>query len=75
LAQVINGPDADSFGWQFDWYFPELAALFIVLARGVTVIMNNSQITDSVLHSMESPQTYPRSLRVPEGSSSDMIVS
>jgi uncharacterized ion transporter superfamily protein YfcC len=87
-AQVINGPSADSFGWQLDWYFPELAALFIVmsiivgligglgekgltdtlvrgagdfvgvgliivLARGVTVIMNNSQITDTVLHSME----------------------
>ncbi|MDN5771759.1 MAG: YfcC family protein [Microlunatus sp.] len=88
-AQVINGPEADSFGWQFDWYFPELAALFIVmsvvvgligglgekvvtdtvvrgagdfigvgliivLARGVTVIMNNSLITDTVLHSMEN---------------------
>lgn len=88
-AQVISGPDADSYGWQLDWYFPELAALFIVmailigfigglgekgmtdtlvrgagdfigvgliivLARGVTVIMNNSQITDTVLHSMES---------------------
>lgn len=88
-AQIINGPDADSFGWQLDWYFPELAALFlvmaivvgligglgekgltdtlvkgagdfigvgliIVLARGVTVIMNNSEITDTVLHSMES---------------------
>jgi uncharacterized ion transporter superfamily protein YfcC len=88
-AQVIHGPAADSFGWQLDWYFPELAALFIVmsivvgligglgekgltdtlvrgagdfigvgliivLARGVTVIMNNSQITDTVLHSMES---------------------
>ncbi len=88
-AQVVNGPDADSFGWQLDWYFPELAALFIVmslvvglvgglgekgltntlvtgagdfigvgliivLARGVTVIMNNSQITDTVLHSMEN---------------------
>lgn len=88
-AQVINGPNADSFGWQLDWYFPELAALFIVmallvgligglgeksltdtlvqgagdfvgvgliivLARGVTVIMNNSKITDTVLHSMES---------------------
>ncbi len=88
-AQVINGPDADSFGWQLDWYFPELAALFIVmaiiiglvagmgekgmtdtivrgagdfvsvgliivLARGVTVIMNNSKITDTVLHSLES---------------------
>ncbi len=88
-AQVINGPDAESYTWQFDWYFPELAALFIVmsivvgligglgekgltdtlvrgagdfigvgliivLARGVTVIMNNSQITDTVLHSMEN---------------------
>jgi uncharacterized ion transporter superfamily protein YfcC len=88
-AQVINGPDANSYGWQLDWYFPELAALFIVmaivvglvagfgekqltetiaagagdyiavgliitLARGVTVIMNNSQITDTVLHSLEN---------------------
>ena len=88
-AQVINGPSAESFGWQLDWYFPELAALFIVmsivvgligglgekgltdtivrgagdfigvgliivLARGVTVIMNNSMITDTVLHSMEN---------------------
>jgi uncharacterized ion transporter superfamily protein YfcC len=88
-AQVVNGPEAESFGWQLDWYFPELAALFIVmsivvgligglgekgltdtlvrgagdfigvgliivLARGVTVIMNNSQITDTVLHSMEN---------------------
>lgn len=88
-AQIINGPDAASFAWQLDWYFPELAALFIlmsivvgligglgekgltdtlvrgagefigvgliiVLARGVTVIMNNSEITDTVLHSMEN---------------------
>ncbi len=88
-AQVIKGSDADSYGWQLDWYFPELAALFIVmaiviglvagmgekgmtdtiltgagefvsvgliivLARGVTVIMNNSKITDTVLHSLES---------------------
>lgn len=88
-AQIFNGPDAESFAWQLDWYFPELAALFIVmsivvgligglgekgltdtlvrgagdfigvgliivLARGVTVIMNNSEITDTVLHSMES---------------------
>lgn len=88
-AQVINGTDAASYSWQLDWYFPELAALFlamaivvgligglgekgltdtlvrgagdfvgvgliIVLARGVTVIMNNSQITDTVLNSMES---------------------
>jgi uncharacterized ion transporter superfamily protein YfcC len=71
------------------WYFPELAALFLVMAvvvgfvaglgeegtvtgiiagagdfmgaaliiavaRGVTVIMNNAQITDSVLHGLES---------------------
>jgi uncharacterized ion transporter superfamily protein YfcC len=70
------------------WYFPELAALFLVgavliglvgglgeegtvtgivagagdfigaaliiaVARGVTVIMNNAQITDSVLHALE----------------------
>ena len=28
--------------------------LIIVLARGVTVIMNNSMITDTVLHSMEN---------------------
>ena len=88
-AQVVNGPDAASYGFQLDWYFPELAALFIVmavvvglvgglgeaklsatisqgagdyvaagiiivLARGVTVIMNNSQITDTVLRSLES---------------------
>ena len=88
-AQVINGPDADSYAWQLDWYFPELAALFlvmaivvglvgglgekgltdtivkgagdfigvgliIVLARGITVIMNNSEITDTILHSMEN---------------------
>ncbi len=88
-AQVVHGPSADSFSWQLDWYFPELAALFvamslvvgligglgeklltetivkgagdfigvgliIVLARGITVIMNNAQITDTVLHSMEN---------------------
>jgi uncharacterized ion transporter superfamily protein YfcC len=88
-AQVFEGPDAVSYGWQLDWYFPELAALFIVmalvvglvgglgektltdtvvkgagdfigvgliivLARGVTVIMNNSEITDTILHSMEN---------------------
>ncbi len=87
-AQIIDGPEADSYRWQLDWYFPELAALFIVmalvvgaigglgekgvtdavvrgagdfigvglvivLARGVTVIMNNAQITDTVLQSME----------------------
>jgi uncharacterized ion transporter superfamily protein YfcC len=87
-AQVIEGPDAESYSWQLDWYFAELAALFIVmsivvgavgglgekgltdtlvkgagdfigvgliivLARGVTVIMNNSEITDTILNSME----------------------
>ncbi len=88
-AQVIQGPDAASYAWQLDWYFPELAALFlamalvvglvgglgekgisssvvkgagdfvgvgliIVLARGVTVIMNNAEITGTILHSMEN---------------------
>jgi uncharacterized ion transporter superfamily protein YfcC len=87
-AQVIHGPAADSYGWQLDWYFPELAGLFlmmaivvglvagmgekgmtdtivrgagdfigagliIVLARGVTVIMSNSMITDTILSSLE----------------------
>lgn len=87
-ASIISGADAAPYGWELDWYFPELAALFIVaaiviglvgglgerrltdtlargagdfiypalvivLARGVTVIMNNAQITDTVLHSME----------------------
>lgn len=87
-AQVVDGPDAESYGFQLDWYFPELAAVFIlmavviglvgglgekkltsaitegageyiaagliiVLARGVTVIMNNSQITDTVLNALE----------------------
>ncbi len=76
-------------GITLGWYFPELAALFIVgavlaglvgglgeegtvtgiisgagdfigaaliiaVARGVTVIMNNSGITDTVLHSLET---------------------
>jgi uncharacterized ion transporter superfamily protein YfcC len=87
-AQVISGPDAASYAWQLDWYFPELTALFlvmslviglvgrmrgealvqsvlagaseflgaalvIVLARGITVIMHNAVITDTVLHSLE----------------------
>ncbi|MFA9432540.1 YfcC family protein [Egicoccus sp. AB-alg2] len=88
-AQILVGPEADSYTWQLDWYFPELAALFlvmavviglvsglgekgmtdtiaagagdfiaagliIVLARGVTVIMNNSMITDTILNTFES---------------------
>ncbi|MFE7661501.1 YfcC family protein [Streptomyces celluloflavus] len=79
---------APPYGFELDWSFPQLAALFlvaavlvgilarmgeqrlsativqgaadfiapalvIVLARGVTVIMNNSKITDTVLHSIE----------------------
>jgi uncharacterized ion transporter superfamily protein YfcC len=87
-AQVLHGSGAPNYSWQLGWYFPELAALFIVmaiviglvaglgekgmtdtivsgagdfigvgliivLARGVTVIMNNSLITDTVLHSLE----------------------
>jgi len=87
-AQIVNGPDAESYAFQLDWYFPELAAVFIlmaiviglvgglgekklsttvsegagdyvaagliiILARGVTVIMNNSEITDTVLNSLE----------------------
>ncbi|OPC78424.1 C4-dicarboxylate ABC transporter [Embleya scabrispora] len=89
-AQVLTGDaDATPYGWELDWSFAQLAALFIVaavlvgllarmgekklsetiiqgaadfvspaliimLARGVTVIMNNAQVTDTVLHSMES---------------------
>jgi uncharacterized ion transporter superfamily protein YfcC len=88
-AQVVDGPEAASYAWQLDWYFPELAALFIlmsvvvgligglgekgltdavvrgagdfigvgliiVLARGVTVIMNNAEVTGTILHSMEN---------------------
>ncbi|MET9487668.1 YfcC family protein [Nocardia sp. NPDC006630] len=91
-ATVIKGPDAKSFPWELDWYFPELTALFlvgavvvgligglgegrmseaigkgfgdfvgagivIVLARGVTVIMNNTQITSTVLHALEGVVT------------------
>jgi uncharacterized ion transporter superfamily protein YfcC len=91
-AQVLRGPKSDPYSWQLSWYFPELAALFfvmavviglvaglgekgltdtivsgagdfigvgliIVLARGVTVIMNNSAITDTVLHTLEGAVT------------------
>lgn len=87
-AGIFSGPDAASYSWQLDWWFPQLTVLFIVaavvlgvigglgekrltdtlakgagdfiypalvivLARGVTVIMNNTQITDTVLHAME----------------------
>ncbi|WP_218021210.1 YfcC family protein [Nocardia crassostreae] len=91
-ASVIKGPEAKSFPWELDWFFPELTALFlvgavvigligglgegrmsesigkgfgdfvgagivIVLARGVTVIMNNTQITATVLHALEGVVT------------------
>ncbi|GAA2027371.1 YfcC family protein [Catenulispora yoronensis] len=88
-ASVITGDaDAAAYGWQLDWSFPELAALFLLasvvigvvdrmseakltgtiisgagdfispalvvaLARGITVIMNNAKVTDTVLHALE----------------------
>ncbi|MBT2385119.1 YfcC family protein [Streptomyces sp. ISL-11] len=88
-AGALTGEaDAEPYGWELGWSFPQLAALFlvaailigvlarlgeqrlsavvvrgagdfmgpaltIVLARGVTVIMNNARITDTVLHSIE----------------------
>jgi uncharacterized ion transporter superfamily protein YfcC len=88
-ANVLQGGDAEPFAWQLDWYFPELAALFlaaailigligrlgekgltdtfvegagdfigaaliIAIARGVTVIMNNADVTDTILNSLEN---------------------
>ncbi|MFD5146009.1 YfcC family protein [Streptomyces sp. NPDC058401] len=87
-SALTGDADATPYGWELDWSFAQLAALFIcaavliglvarmgeaklsstiiqgaadfispalviMLARGVTVIMNNSQITDTVLHSIE----------------------
>ena len=88
-ASIISGKsDAAPYGWQLDWSFPQLAALFLLasvvvglaarmseaklsstiiagcadfispalvvaLARGITVIMNNAKITDTVLHTLE----------------------
>ncbi|MYW66415.1 YfcC family protein [Streptomyces sp. SID8379] len=88
-ASALTGDaDATPYGFELDWSFPQLAALFlcaavllglvgrmgeqklsstiiqgaadfvspalvILLARGVTVIMNNSKITDTVLHAIE----------------------
>ncbi|WP_372410502.1 YfcC family protein [Streptomyces luteireticuli] len=89
-AGALTGrADATPYGWELDWSFAQLAALFlvaavlvglvarlgeqrlsslvvqgagdfispaltIVLARGITVIMNNARITDTVLHAVES---------------------
>jgi uncharacterized ion transporter superfamily protein YfcC len=92
IFSVIPWSDIISASWAetitLGWYFPELAALFLVsaviigligrlgeegmvnsivagmgdfmgaafiiaLARGVTVVMNNSSITDTVLNSLE----------------------
>ncbi|GAA2929886.1 YfcC family protein [Streptomyces thioluteus] len=89
-AGALTGrADAAPYGWELDWSFAQLAALFlvaavlvglvarlgeqrlsslvvqgagdfvspaltIVLARGITVIMNNARITDTVLHAVES---------------------
>ncbi|MEU8774378.1 YfcC family protein [Streptomyces sp. NPDC048606] len=87
-SALTGRADATPYGWELDWSFPQLSALFlcaavlvgavarmgeaktsativqgaadfispalvIMLARGVTVIMNNSKITDTVLHSIE----------------------
>lgn len=87
-SALTGEADATPYGWELDWSFPQLSALFlcaavlvglvarmgeaklastivqgaadfispalvIMLARGVTVIMNNSKITDTVLHSIE----------------------
>ncbi|MFD9907314.1 YfcC family protein [Streptomyces sp. NPDC059063] len=87
-SALTGKADAEPYGFELGWSFPQLAALFlcaavlvglvarmgeqklsatviqgaadfispalvIVLARGVTVIMNNSRITDTVLHSIE----------------------
>ncbi|MCQ4214134.1 YfcC family protein [Streptomyces longispororuber] len=87
-SALTGDADATPYGWELDWSFPQLAALFLVaavlvgivarmgeqklsstiiqgaadfvspalvilLARGVTVIMNNSKITDTVLHAIE----------------------
>ncbi|MGW0907800.1 YfcC family protein [Streptomyces sp. NPDC002853] len=87
-SALTGNADAKPYGFELDWSFPQLAALFlvaavlvgcvarmgeqrlsstiiqgaadfispalvIVLARGVTVIMNNSKVTDTVLHSIE----------------------
>ncbi|HTZ85956.1 MAG TPA: Na+/H+ antiporter NhaC family protein [Solirubrobacteraceae bacterium] len=87
-AEIFSGSGAEPYSWQLDWWFPQLAMLFviaaivigvlaglrekelsgsitkgaseflypalvIVLARGVSVIMNNTKITATVLHAME----------------------
>ncbi|MER5729125.1 YfcC family protein [Streptomyces sp. NPDC002138] len=87
-SALTGKADATPYGWELDWSFPQLSALFlcaavlvglvtrmgeaklsstiiqgaadfispalvIMLARGVTVIMNNSKITDTVLNSIE----------------------
>lgn len=87
-SALTGDADAQPYGFELGWSFPQLAALFlvaavlvgcvarmgeqklsstitqgaahfispalvIVLARGVTVIMNNSKVTDTVLHSIE----------------------
>ncbi|MDI3403738.1 YfcC family protein [Streptomyces cavernicola] len=87
-SALTGDADAEPYGFELGWSFPQLAALFlcaavlvgivarfgeqklssaitqgagdfispalvIMLARGVTVIMNNSRITDTVLHSIE----------------------
>lgn len=87
-AALTGDADAEPYAFELGWYFPQLAAMFlvaaalvgviarmgeqkvsdtvvrgaadfiapalvVVLARGVTVIMNNARITDTVLHGVE----------------------
>lgn len=87
-AEIFIGSGAAPYSWQLDWWFPQLAMLFvvaavvvgifaglreaelsgaivkgaseflypslvIVLARGVSVIMTNAKISDTILHAME----------------------
>ncbi|MFC5719169.1 YfcC family protein [Streptomyces gamaensis] len=92
-AGALTGrADAKPYGWELDWSFAQLAALFlvasvlvglvarlgeqrlsatvvqgaadfispalvIVLARGVTVVMTNAKIIDTVLHGVENAVT------------------
>ena len=50
-AQVIQGPNAASYAWQLDWYFPELAALFVVMSLVVGLIggLGEHRLTDTIV--------------------------
>ena len=50
-AQVIEGTDAASYRYQLDWYFPELAALFILMSIvvGLVAKLGEKGIADTVV--------------------------